>query len=163
MKHYYFYTHHHSKINRLTSKEIYEPPHDKTNKMTVRLAKTQISLGIRPIWSESSQCAQWVAKDPSFLHADSEDSGQTGRMPRLIWVIAWRTATLLVLSWGGSYLLWLCPLQIYDDRISYGTFCGINEAHTIISTSNVLNVHFVTDGGVKVKGFTALYSAIGNF
>ena len=23
-------------------------------------------------------------KDPSFLHADSEDSDQTGRMPRLI-------------------------------------------------------------------------------
>ena len=44
MKHYYFYTHHHSKINRLTSKEIYEPPHDKTNKVSVRPAKTQISL-----------------------------------------------------------------------------------------------------------------------
>ena len=53
--------------------EIYEPPHDKPNKMSVRPAKTQISLGIRPVWSESSQCAQWVAKDPSFLHADSED------------------------------------------------------------------------------------------
>ena len=30
------------------------------------------------------QCAHWVAKDPSFLHADSEDPDQTGRMPRLI-------------------------------------------------------------------------------
>ena len=27
-----------------------EPPHDKTNKMTVRPAKTQISLGICPVW-----------------------------------------------------------------------------------------------------------------
>ena len=26
-----------------------EPPHDKTNKMTVRPAKTQISLGIHPV------------------------------------------------------------------------------------------------------------------
>ena len=26
-----------------------EPPHDKTNKTTVRPAKTQISLGIRPV------------------------------------------------------------------------------------------------------------------
>ena len=26
---------------------VYEPRHDKTNKMTVRPAKTQISLGIR--------------------------------------------------------------------------------------------------------------------
>ena len=51
----------------------YEPPHDKTNKMTMRPAKIQISLGIRPVWSETSLCAQRVAKDPSFLHADSED------------------------------------------------------------------------------------------
>ena len=28
-------------------------------------------------------CAQWVAKDPSFLHADSEDSDQTERMANL--------------------------------------------------------------------------------
>ena len=61
-----------------------KPRHDKTNKVTVRPAKTQISLGIRPVRSESSLCAQWVAKGPSFLHADSEDSDQTGRMPRLI-------------------------------------------------------------------------------
>ena len=61
-----------------------EPPHDKTNKMTVRPAKTQTSLGIRPVWSESSLRADWVAKDPRFHDADSEDSDQTGRMPRLI-------------------------------------------------------------------------------
>ena len=30
---------------------------DKTNKMIVRPAKTQISLGICPVWSESSLCA----------------------------------------------------------------------------------------------------------
>ena len=35
---------------------IYEPPRDKTNKMTVRPAKTQISLGIHLVWSESSLC-----------------------------------------------------------------------------------------------------------
>ena len=63
---------------------IFEPRHDKTNKVSVRPAKTQISLGIRPVSSESSLCAQWVGKDPSFLHADSEDSDQTGRMPKLI-------------------------------------------------------------------------------
>ena len=43
----------------------------------MRPAKTQISLGIRPVWLESSLCAKWVAKDPSFLHVDSEDSDQT--------------------------------------------------------------------------------------
>ena len=50
--------------------------------------KTQISLGFRPVWSESSPCALWVAMDPKLLHADSKDSDLTGRMPRLIWVFA---------------------------------------------------------------------------
>ena len=63
----------------------------KPTKWHVCPAKTQISLGIRPVWSEYSMCAQWVAKDKCFLHADSEDSDQTGRMPRLIWVFARRT------------------------------------------------------------------------
>ena len=53
----------------------------KPTKWHVRPAKTQISLGIRSVWSESSQCAQWVAEDTMFLHADNEDSDQTGRMP----------------------------------------------------------------------------------
>ena len=76
-----------------------EPRHDKTNKVIVSPAKTQISLGIRPVWSESSLCAQCVAQDPMFLHADSEDSDQTGP---LIWVFAGRTHSLLVLSCRGS-------------------------------------------------------------
>ena len=59
-------------------------------------------IGIRQVWSESSLCAWWVVKDPRLLHADSEDSDQTERIPRLIWVFAGRTFILLVLSWGGS-------------------------------------------------------------
>ena len=35
---------------------IIEPPHDKTKEVSVRPPKTQISLGIRPVWSESSLC-----------------------------------------------------------------------------------------------------------
>ena len=38
--------------------------------MSVRPVKTD---QIHPVWSESSLCAELVAKDPSFLHADSED------------------------------------------------------------------------------------------
>ena len=81
--------------------QTHKPRRDKTNKVTVRPVKTQISHGIRPVWSESSPGAQWVAKDPMFLHTDSEDSDQTGRMPRLIWVFAGRTLILLVLSCRG--------------------------------------------------------------
>ena len=69
----------------------FEPPHDKPTKWPVRPAKTQLSLDIRPVWSESSLCAQCVAKDPRFLHADSEDSDQSGLMARMIWVFAGHT------------------------------------------------------------------------
>ena len=81
----------HKSFDKTKNRVWFEPRHDKTNKVTVRPAKTQISLGIRPVWSESSLCAQWVAKDPSLLHADSEYPDQTRRMPRLIWVFARRT------------------------------------------------------------------------
>ena len=37
----------------LLNKNTCEPPHDKTNKMTVRPVNTRISLGIRPGWFES--------------------------------------------------------------------------------------------------------------
>ena len=78
------------------------PQHDKTNKVTVCPAKTQISLGFRQVWSESSLCAQWVAKDPSFFHADSKDSDQTGWMPRLIWIFA-----------GAQSVCWFCHVAAH--------------------------------------------------
>ena len=62
---------------------------------------------LRSAWAfaqsdQPSLCAQWVAKDPSFLHADSKDSDQSGWMPMLIWAFAGRTFILLVLLWCGS-------------------------------------------------------------
>ena len=63
----------------------------KPTKWPVRPAKTQISLGIRPVWSESSLSA-WRKLGSLATHwAYNEDSDQTGRMPRLIWVFARRT------------------------------------------------------------------------
>ena len=53
---------------------------------------------------QSSLCTQRVAKDLSFLHADSKDFDQTGWMPRLIWVLLGTQIILLVLSWGGSII-----------------------------------------------------------
>ena len=69
------------KTSRLVNfwREKNEPPHDKTKKMAVRPAKTRISLSIRPVWPESSLCIQWVAKEPSFFRADSEDWSDRGR------------------------------------------------------------------------------------
>ena len=73
--------------------------------MAVCPAKTQISLGIRPVWSEPSLSA-WRRTGSLATHwAHSEDSDQTGKMPRLIWVFAGRTLILLVLSCRGSYFV----------------------------------------------------------
>ena len=93
----------------------FEPSHDKTNKVTVRPVKTQFSLGIRPVWLESSLSqislgirpvwsefllSAWGKLGSLATQAHSEDSDQTGR----IWVLAGRTVTLLVLSLGGSFV-----------------------------------------------------------
>ena len=75
---------------------------DKTKKMSVRPAKTQISLGIHPVWLESSLCAQLVAKGPRFLHTDS-------------WVFAGRTLILLVLSCRSSYIDIITPTGYWSN------------------------------------------------
>ena len=106
----------------------YEPPRDKTNKMAYAPSEDSVSLGSHPVWSESSLCAQWVAKDPRFLHADSQDSDQTGQTPRLIRVFTGRTVILLVLSWSGSFFF-LFFLPFWD--IDYGQPIAL---HFIISS-----------------------------
>ena len=84
-------------------RSTHEPRHDKTIKVTVRPAKTQISLGIRPVWSESSLSAWRKLVSLANPWAHSEDSDQTERMPRLCWVFAGHTLILLFLSCRGSH------------------------------------------------------------
>ena len=99
-------------------------------------AQTLIRLGIRPVWSEASLCAQWVVKDPSFLHADSEDSDQTGRMPRLSWVFA-GICHFVGLSCAGSQraaktLIALCGLTVRLGSFQFiyvMSWFLIDEAH----------------------------------
>ena len=73
----------------LVASPTYEPQHYKTNKMTCAPSEDSDQPGHSP--------SQWVAEDPIFLHADSEDSDQTGRMSRLIWVFAGRRGHFVVL------------------------------------------------------------------
>ena len=78
----------------LSRKITKEQLHDKTNKMTC--AQQRLRSAWASVQSDQSLlCIQWVAKDPSFLHADSEDSDQTGQMPRLIWFFAGRKCHLV--------------------------------------------------------------------
>ena len=91
--------------------ESFEPRHDYN--VVVRPTKTQISLGIRPVWSESSLSAwrnlgslatHW-AQAKTLIRLGGCPGDQTGWMPRLIWVFAGRTLTLLVLSCRGSIFI----------------------------------------------------------
>ena len=61
----------------------FEPQHDKTKYMAGAPSEAADQPG-HPSSDQSSLCVQWVANDPMLLHADSEDSDQTGRMPGLI-------------------------------------------------------------------------------
>ena len=122
-----------------SAKRSYEPRHDKTNKIPVHPAKTQISLGIRPVWSKSSLSA-WKKLGSLATHwAHSKDSDQTGRMPRLIWVFAGRTAILLVLS---------CRDSIIISAVLHKTDVGImqNFIHTVV------NVALVPSSSLQVNG-----------
>ena len=62
-----------------------------TNKMTCAPSLDSDQPGHPSSLIRAFACAQQEAKDPRFLHADREDSDQTGRMPRLIGVFAGRT------------------------------------------------------------------------
>ena len=104
----------HSEIHRNNGCNWLSRRMTKATKWHVRPTKTQISLGIHPVWSESSLCALWVAKDLWFLHSDSEDSDQIGQMPRLIWVFARRTGHFVgfVMLW-----LWLTLFRLVDSAV----------------------------------------------
>ena len=104
---------------------VYEPWHDKTSDMTeptkwlcaqrrLRSATEPTKWlcaqrRLRSAWasaqSDQSSLSAWRSIWSLATHwAHSEDSDQTGRMPRLIWVFAGRTLILLVLSCRGSYV-----------------------------------------------------------
>ena len=76
-----------------------EPRHNKTNKVTVRPVKTQINLGIHPVWSESSLCAYWVAKDPTFFMRAAKTLIRLGGCP------GWSESSL-----GAQPYCWFCHL-----------------------------------------------------
>ena len=84
----------------------YEPRHNKTNKMSVRPAKTQISLGIRPVWSESSLSA-WRNLGSLATHwAHSEDWSD------------WADALAdLSFRWTHTHFCWSCHVVAHMRRL----------------------------------------------
>ena len=97
----------------------------KPKKWPVRPAKTRISLGIHPVWSESLLSA-WRKLGLLVAHwVHSEDSDQTGRIPRLIWVIAGRICHFVgfvmqcLKCWKfrkiGMFLLWQKDFTAFEQ------------------------------------------------
>ena len=90
-------------IHATRSKKKYtnEPRHDKTNKMSVRLEKTWISMGIHPVWSVFAVRMKkaWVL---SYLLSAQRRLIRLGGCPGWSWVFPGCTVTLLVLSCRGS-------------------------------------------------------------
>ena len=78
----------------------------KPTKWPVRPAKTQISLGIRPVWSESSLCARWVANS---------------RGQRRLWSDWAEAQADLSLSWAHRSFFCFChtAAHIYDEKTIY--------------------------------------------
>ena len=95
----------------------------KPTKWHVRPVKAQISLGVRPVWSESSLSA-WRKLGSLATHwAHSEDSDQTGRMPRLIWVFAGRTCHFV--GFAMRWIIWYtCIMEVQSDQ---GLCCALNR------------------------------------
>ena len=123
--------------NRL-ERDTNEPTHDKTNKMTVRQAKTQITLGICPVWSESSLSTGRKLGSLATHWWHSEDSDQTGRMSRLISVFAGRTGHFV-----GFVVLWLKSTKwpVYPKRniISAWVSAQSDQSHRVIGNQGSMD------------------------
>ena len=77
----------------------------------VHPSEIQISLHIRAVWSESSLSGRINVAPLAIQNAPSEDSDQTSRMRRLIWIFTGRKCSLTL--WP-NYILQYISLEIAD-------------------------------------------------
>ena len=109
----------------------------KPAKCHVRPATTQINLGIRLVWSESSLYA-WRKLGSLTIHwAHSKDSDQHMRMPRLILVFTGRTCHFV----AGSYyrIIWIRMEFKYIIKPTYTE--GVFHSHEICNINIEQNTH----------------------
>ena len=126
------------KCSRILS-ELYEPPLDKTNKVSVRPAKTQISLGIRPFAVRMKKT--WVLSYP--LNAQR-------RLIRLGGCPGWSESLLCAHSF-----CWFCHvaahmslpghLQFYRSLLSkWNGFIRVLRCFSVVSQRNINSLPFGT-------------------
>ena len=145
-----------------------EPPHEETNKVACAPskdwsawasaqseAKTLISLGIRRVWSESSLCTQWIPKDPSFLHVDSEDWSDWANAQAYL-VFAGHTCHFVGFvmrrqSWFIPILDNHCLVQGHLAQVGWPSFCCCNFIN-FVACINTISPNFEEDKGADWFG-----------
>ena len=70
-----------------------------------------------------------VAKHSMFLHANNEDSDQTGQMFRLIRVFAGRTGHSVgfVVRWLNLFSFPLLYIHLFNDNLIENIHCVLNQ------------------------------------
>ena len=58
-------------------------------------------------------------------------------------------------------LLGMFLFQVFDNVMSFGRYCGSSQPPVITSSSDVLEIHFESDGSLNGRGFTAYYADTG--
>ena len=126
-----------------------EPPHDKTKRMTMCPEKTQISLGICPVWSESSLCTQ--LRTQAFFMRTAKTMIRLGRCPGWSESSLGAHAILLVLSWGGSLYVYKTEYFLYFFNLTIHSLLQplmMNDLMTIcciMMSNNLLNLRFILE------------------
>ena len=92
-----------------------EPLHDKTNKMTVHSVKTQISLGIRPVWSVFTE-RSIGSRGPNVSSCRQRRLIRLGGCPGWSESLLGTHAILLVLSWGNPRRL-ICVFVVRIKQV----------------------------------------------
>ena len=78
---------------------------------------------LRSAWASArSDQSLRCALNGYFFHADSEDSDQTGRMPRLIWVFDWRKVHFVGFLMRRLKLMPVSVLHIYQTSFENNLF-----------------------------------------
>ena len=93
-----------------------EPSHDKTNKMARAPSEDSDQPGYHPVWSESSLSAWGKLGSLATYRVHSEDSDQTGGMPKLIWAFAQSDQSSL----GAQSFCWFCHVVTQTQATGEG-------------------------------------------
>ena len=101
-------------------------------------------MTVCPVWSESSLCTLWVAKDPSFFMQTAKTLIRLGGCPGWSESSLGAHAILLVLSWGGSYpfATSFSSLMSHTYLVHFSSLCEIcRVVNSLRSWHDFLSAH----------------------